>query len=134
VQDISSLKVLLDSPGCLLKELGVGENIFLLRFLDVHERSGFIPLRTLDENIHMNGRAHLLCQVEAIWTMLRFDNAYGPSRKCVALGYSHRYQSFLFELCQTGKEDSICMTAREVWQQGYKLTLVPIGIFPTANP
>ncbi len=133
MNDLSSLAALTSSPSCLLRELGVGKRIFLLRLKGSRE-SGVVPLETIEENIRQYGTADLAVPVQGWLTILRVENWQKERLCCVKLRFDYSTGAFDFGLCRTSRDDSFWLSTQAMYQKQYKLTLIPLGFFPDLFP
>jgi hypothetical protein len=135
VNDSSSLAALMSSPSYLLRELGVKEEIFLLRLRGPGENSGFVPLEELDTNIRSRGCASLaVVRRGKRLSVLRLRDPFGKKFFFAALDFDYLEGAFLVGLCQEDYSNPEWVKILDVWQKGYTLKLVPMGKFPSVFP
>lgn len=90
MNDRYALSALLESPGFLLQELGIGDEVFVYRPRGSGDRSGFVSCEKLGEDIANMGRGFLFRKgAEGQLAIIRFVDPYFRPYRCLFIEFDY---------------------------------------------
>lgn len=112
MNDRNALFELNESPGFLLQELGIGEEVFVYRPCAPEDRSGFVSCETLDEDIANRGRGFLFRKSQnGGLAFIRLWDEFGCPYRLLFLEYDFS--------CPSGNAFLLCLREEEELQRTF---------------
>lgn len=113
MNDRNALMKLAKSPGFLLQELGIGDEVFVYRPCAPEDRSGFISCVALDEDLANRGRGFVFRKgPEGGLAIVRLYDAFGIPYRLLFLEFDYS--------CPSGRSFSVCLREDEEWQWHFR--------------